>query len=253
MKVTKFDDEQQWKVGRLGKAGGTRLKNLAVKSAVTKDVIVDALTEKGVEFKKSATIPVLSELLTPEEMHALTIKSMLAADKKKAFWELVAERLAIEPDEEKPMERGTRLEPEALARFEKETGKKVNTDLVIFSRDDNESIYISPDGSIEPKGKSKKITESVESKSLSSASHIEAYVTKKIPSEYHHQKLQYFIANDDNQKLYWLFYDPRFIKKELQFFYLEVDRKDVQEEVTMFLDYQRELLKEVDEIVLSLI
>lgn len=252
MKVTKFDDLDQWKVGRLGKVSGTRLKDVAVASAVNKAAIMEALTEKDIEFKKSATIPVLTELLSPEDIHALTIKSMLVADKKKGFYELIAERLAVQPDDENPMARGTRLEPEAIARFEEETGKKVNTDLVIFSREDNESIAISPDGSIDPKGKSKKITEMVESKSLNSASHIEAYLTKKIPSEYHHQKLQYFIVNDDCEKLFWLFYDPRF-SKGLQFFYFEVDRKDVQAEITMYLDYQKALLAEVDEIVLSLI
>lgn len=231
---------------------GTRLKDVAVASAITKNVLVDALTEKGVEFKKSLTIPLLKGLLTPDEIQDLTIKSMMAADKKKGFYELIAERLAIQPDDENPMERGNRLEPESIARFEKEAKKKVNTDLVILSREDNESIAISPDGSINPKGKSKKITEMVESKSLNSAAHIEAYLTKKVPSEYHHQKLQYFIVNDDCEKLYWLFYDPRFSKK-LEFFYLVIDRKDVQEEVTMFLKYQEELLKEVDEIVLGLI
>lgn len=239
-------------MGRLGKVSGTRLKDVAVASAVTKDLIVNALIEKGAEFKKSDTIPTLKELLTPEEIQDLTIKSMLAAEKKKGFYELIAERLAIQPDGENPLDRGTRLESESIARFEKETGKVVNTELCILSREDNESIAISPDGRIDPKGKSKKIKEMVESKSLNSAAHIEAYLTKRIPSEFHHQKLQYFIVNDDCETLYWLFYDPRFSEK-LQFFYLEVHRKDVQEKVEMYLKYQDELLKEVDEIVLSLI
>ena len=47
--------------------------------------------------------------------------------KKIGFYKLIAERLAI-PDgtEESAMDRGTRLEIEALERFEKETGKTVS-------------------------------------------------------------------------------------------------------------------------------
>jgi guanylate kinase len=249
---TKFEEKDQWMAGRLGKVSGTRLKDIAVASAVNKAAIVEALETKGVEFKKSATIPVLTELLSPEEIQDLTIKSMMAADKKKGYYEIIAERLAVQPDGENPMERGNRLEAESIARFEKESGKKVSQDLVILSREDNESIAISPDGFIAPAGKSKKIKEMVESKSLNSAAHIEAYLTQKVPSEYHHQVLQYFIVNDDCEKLHFLFYDPRFNKK-LEFFSLTVERKDVQAEVTMYLKYQEELLKEVDEIVLSLI
>lgn len=213
---------------------------------------MDTLTQKGVEFKKSDTIPKLKELLSPEDIQNLTIKSMMAADKKKGFYELIAERLAVESDGENPMDRGNRLEPEAIAKFEEKSGKKVVTDLCILSREENESIAISPDGYIAPKGKSKKITEMVESKSLNSAAHIEAYLTKKIPSEYRHQMLQYFIVNDDCETLHWIFYDPRFSEK-LQFFCIEVNRKEVQDEVTMYLNYQKALLEEVDEIVLSLI
>ncbi|MCV6900789.1 YqaJ viral recombinase family protein, partial [Escherichia coli] len=83
----------------------------------------------------------------------------------------------------------TRLEEEAVARFVKETGKEVNTDLVIFTRDDNENIAFSPDAYIGD-------TEVVEAKCLSSASHIEAWLTQEVPSEYEEQTIQPFIVND---------------------------------------------------------
>ena len=89
---------------------------------------------------------------------------------KLGFYELIAERLAVAPDTESPMERGTRLEPEAIERFEKETGKKVDASLVIWSREDNENIALSPDGSIGE-------TEAVECKCLSSSRHLEAWLT----------------------------------------------------------------------------
>lgn len=141
------------------------------------------------------------------------------------------------------MDRGTRLEPEAVAMFAKEAKKKVNTDLVILTRDDNEYIAISPDGLI---GK----TEAVEAKCLSSARHIEAFLTQKVPSDYEMQKLQYFCVNDSLKTLYFAFYDPRILVKP--FFYLTISRKEVQEKVDKYLEYQRKTLEEVDIIVNNL-
>jgi putative phage-type endonuclease len=166
--------------------------------------------------------------------------------KKLAFYELIAERLTVNPDddvEENPMDRGTRLEPEALARFTKETKKKVDTSLVIWTRDDNESIAISPDGFI---GK----TEAVETKCLSSALHIKAFLTQQIPSDYIEQGLQYFIVNDKLKVLHFAFYDPRIPVKD--FFVIPIKRKDVQEQIDQYLAYQRDTLNEVEEIVNSL-
>lgn len=163
--------------------------------------------------------------------------------RKIGFYELIAERLGIPADGEDPMERGTRLEPEAIERFAKETGKKVDTSLVIWTRDDDESIAISPDGFI-----GKKVPkEAVEAKCLSSARHIEAWLTKQVPSEYEYQVLQYFIVNDKLEKLHFVFYDPRVLAKD--FFFLTVERKDVQEQVDEILAYQRQVIADVDDIV----
>jgi predicted phage-related endonuclease len=136
------------------------------------------------------------------------------------------------------MDRGKRLEDEAIERFVKETGKKVNTDLVLWMRDDDENIAISPDGAI---GK----TAAVECKCLSSARHIEAWLTKAIPDEYEYQVLQYFIVNDSLKTLYFVFYDPRMPK---DFFYFEVKRKDVQERVDAYIELERNVLAEIAEI-----
>lgn len=160
--------------------------------------------------------------------------------KKIGFYELIAERLGIPANDENAMARGTRLEEEAVARFVKETKKKVNTDLVIWQRDDNESIAISPDGYIGD-------TEAVECKCLSSARHIEAFLTGQVPDEYKDQALQYFIVNDKLKKLYFVFYDPRVLAKD--YFTLEIKRKDIQDDITFYLDYQKQILSEVDEIV----
>lgn len=160
--------------------------------------------------------------------------------KKLGFYELIAERLGIPADDESSMDRGNRLEPEAMEVFVKETKKKVDTSLVIWMRDDNDNIAISPDGFI---GK----TEAVEVKCLSSARHIEALLTKEIPDEYEFQKLQYFIVNEKLKVLHFAFYDPRLLAKP--FFTIEVKREDVQAEVDEYLDYQKRTLEEVDAIV----
>lgn len=163
--------------------------------------------------------------------------------KKKGYYELIAERIAIRPDGENPMERGNRLECEAMARFMAETEQDVDTSLVIWSRDDDESIVISPDGFMG-------LTEAVEVKCLSSASHIEAYLTQEVPSEYKDQIIQYFVVNDKLEKVHVVFYDPRIACKD--YFTIEVNREDIESEVKEYLEYQINVIKEVDEIVLKL-
>lgn len=154
---------------------------------------------------------------------------------KKGFYEIIAERVAIPHDGENVLDRGHRLEIEAIERFEKETGKKVNKDLVIMSRDDNNAIAYSPDGFI---GK----TEDVEVKCLNSASHIEAWYTKSIPSDYWDQVIQGFVVNDKLKRRNIVFYDPRMPK---DFFYIIVNRSDVKDEIKEYLDMERNVLEVV--------
>ena len=171
------------------------------------------------------------------------IITLRGTGKKIGFYELIAERLALPPTDENAMDRGSRLELEAIERFEKETGKKVDSSLALWVREDNESIAISPDGQIGVK-------EAVEVKCLASSRHIEALLTGKVPSDYDFQKLQYFIVNDKLQTLYFAFYDPRLSVKD--FFYFTVNREDIEEEIKEYLEYQENVLKEVNEVVTSL-
>jgi predicted phage-related endonuclease len=162
---------------------------------------------------------------------------------KIGVYEVIAERLGLSTAWEDPMERGSRLEPEAIERFEREMGKKVDASLVIWVRDDNDGIAVSPDGVI---GK----TEAVEAKCLSSAQHIKAWLTKKIPDEYYEQGVQYFIVNDKLKKLHFAFYDPRIPSKD--FFVLTMERVDVQETVDEWLEKQRKALEYVENEVKKL-
>lgn len=160
--------------------------------------------------------------------------------RKIGFYQLIADRLGIPADDENAMERGNRLESEAVTVFEKETGKEVDSSLQMWVRDDNDSIAYSPDGVIGKK-------EALEIKCLGSARHIEALITELVPDEYEFQKLQAFIVNDKLETLYFGFYDPRLIAKP--FFYLTVKRSEVQEQVDEYLGYQKNILIDVEKYV----
>ena len=161
-------------------------------------------------------------------------------ERKQGFWELLAERLEIGDDQsDNPMQRGNDLEAEAIEQFEEYEGKKVNTDLVIWTREDNESIAISPDGFIGD-------TEAVEVKCLASARHLEAYFEKKVPKEYELQVLQYFIVNDKLETLYFVMYDPRIPQKP--YFKITIDREGVKEDIETYLEFQMRVIAEVNEL-----
>ena len=160
---------------------------------------------------------------------------------KIGFYETIAERIAQSADEENPMERGTRLEDEAIALFTQNTGKEVDTSLVIWEREDNSSIAISPDGFIGE-------TEAMEVKCLSSARHIEAIVTKEIPEEYSYQVIQYFIVNDKLETLYFIMYDPR-MPENLQLHVTKITRESQQEQIDFCLAYQKEKIAKIEEII----
>lgn len=174
----------------------------------------------------------------------LSLKS--GKGKKKGFYEIIAEKVAIPASGENVMDRGHRLETVAIERFSKDTGIKVNTDLVIWSREDCSDIAISPDGYIETNDK---IESAIEVKCLSSASHIEAWLTKRVPDEYEYQSLQYFAVNDNLKTLYFVFYDPRC---PVDMFYFTITRESVQVQVDELLKLERETLVQIEDIVSQL-
>lgn len=179
--------------------------------------------------------------ITGSKLKDLIVKR--GTGQKIGFYQLIADRLAIPSDGENPMDRGLRLEDEAMEHLSNTIEKAVDTSLVIWERDDNANIAISPDGFIGE-------TEAVEVKCLNSAKHIEALVTKEIPSDYMDQVTQYFVVNDKLEKLYFVFYDPRLLAQ--QFFFYVVERKDVADKVTAYLELERDLLNRVNEIVAQL-
>jgi predicted phage-related endonuclease len=211
MKVERFSSEDKvlenknWLEARKGKITGTRLKDIVVKRGTAKKI---------------------------------------------AFYELIAERLAVSEEDcegyvpnETPMARGTRMQEHAIRAFERETAKKVDQTIVLWMREDNDSIAISPDGVISK-------TEAVETKCLSSSRHVEAYLTQAVPEEYEFQALQYFIVNDQLKTLHFVFYDPRL--PAIQYFSLKLHRENLLDDINTYLAYQLKELAEIELIVSKL-
>jgi len=165
--------------------------------------------------------------------------------KKIGFYELIADRLSI-PTDEDPMARGVRLEEEAVKRFEKETGKKVEQ-VGFCVRDDNENISVSPDGLIKSGDVYK---EHIEIKCISSAKHLQAYFEQEIPKDHEMQVIQNFIVNDDLETLYFIFYDPRVTV--LEYHVIEVPRITLEEDIKKYHQYQVDVLNEIEELVSQL-
>lgn len=254
MNIQKFTDEypgdrnKAWLEARLGKMTGTRPVD---KITILKEDIVKALEEQKVEFKKTEKKEVLEQLLNPETLRKIRNDAFTSREKKITFYELIAEKLSVSEEDcegyvpnETDMARGSRMEKYAIDRFEKETGKKVDSVKQLWMREDEEDIAISPDGVISEE-------EALETKCKSSALHVKAYITKQIPSEHEEQVLQYFVVNDNLKKLNLVFYDPRI--PAINYFVMEITREMMGEDrIAEYLDYQKRTLAEVREVVNSL-
>ena len=164
------------------------------------------------------------------------------------FYEVLAERLSTAGIEsESAMDRGIRLEEEAIAFFEKKSGKLVER-VGFIQSDFNVNIGCSPDGIIR---KGKKYVESVEVKCLSSGNHVRAWLTGSVPDEYFPQVVQAFIVNKDLQTMHVVFYDPRIEVKP--YHVIKVDRKDVAQHVEDYKKAQLEFLERVESTLSKLI
>lgn len=164
--------------------------------------------------------------------------------REEAFYEILAERLSVGvPDDENAMDRGNRLEDEAIAWFEMETGKSV--EKLGFAEDDtNPMIANSPDGIIGD-------TEAVEVKCPGGKNFVKMWLTNKVPEEYFWQVVQYFIVNQDLKVLWFVGYNPDIPVHP--FHLITVLREDVQVDIDRARVSQEEFIKEVNEKLATLI
>lgn len=243
MIVKEFESREAWLNFRKGKIGGSGAFDVySVKEATTED-IKKVLDAQKIEYKKSAPKGELKALVPVECAKELEDR----VQKKMGYYELMAERLAV-PEEgaepnETPIQRGTRLEPEAIEKFAEMTGKNLKNDEIIWISDIHPSITYSPDG-VESE------EEIAEAKCLSSAMHLYIYFEKDIPVEYQRQNIQAFIANEKLQTLHFVCYDPRIPSLPLHF--ITVTREQLEGEIKRHTEYQLQVLKMLEEDIVSL-
>jgi hypothetical protein len=162
---------------------------------------------------------------------------------KIGVYRLIADRIAIPRGDENRMERGHSLEAEAVERLARETKLPfTQVDFEIWKHEEFDNIAFSPDGYIE----GEIIETACEVKCLDSARHIEAYITKEIPSDYSEQILQAFIVCETLQELYFVFYDPTVT---VDFFYILIKRADIEKDIIKTETDQEQTLAFVNEWV----
>ena len=172
-----------------------------------------------------------------------TLKLIMGTPKarQEAVYEIVAQRLTVGVDSEyeNPMARGNRLEPDAIAMFELETGKSVEQ-IGLAESDDESNIAISPDGIIAETNE----TEQVEAKCMGGKNHVKMWFTDVVPSEYYWQVIQYFVVNDNLEILYFIGYNPDIPSHPLHI--IEVRREDILEDILTHSKRERSRLALVE-------
>lgn len=175
------------------------------------------------------------------------LKSIMGTPKARqdAIYEIIAERLTVgvEEEYENPMDRGNRLEPDAIAMFELETGLQVER-IGFCEEDGNSQICNSPDGLIGE-------TEAVEVKCMGGKNHIKMWLTNEIPDEYKWQTIQYFVVNEKLEKLYFVGYNPDIPIHPLHI--IETTRIDNTENIGQAKKSQEDFIKEVNEKLSTII
>lgn len=191
---------------------------------------------------------------------AKTVRPLKRGDDRTpiGFWELLAERLAVAKDGEPEMDRGHRLENEAILHTGELFGKEFDLNPGVWVSGVDEDIAVSPDAaelSLNP-------TYAAEAKCLDSKHHLKILLTDRrlqknadyrpfdsIPKEYRDQVVQYFVVNTMLETLYWTLYDDRIAYDNLIHHVIVVDREDIQEEIQEQLEMEVQVLKDVKAII----
>lgn len=174
------------------------------------------------------------------------------------FWQLLAEKISIEPDGENVMDRGLRLENEALRKTAKQFKLNLNYDPGMWLSDIDDDIAVSPDAAEDVDSP----TYAVEAKCFDSANHLKYIIIDKklresetyspftsIPPDNRDQVVQYFLVNEKLETLYFTFYDDRIAIDKHTHHVIIVKRKDVEGEIEVAKDIQTRMLDKVNELI----
>lgn len=266
--LSQANNTNAWLQERLGRITGTKSGSLAMDHHPQTDI--NKLTEyrnKALEQSKTAkTQTKTNEYFQKAQNYDTRILEAEAKNKHLKvtidFWKFLAETMAEQPDNENPMTRGHRLEPENITLTLQQLGyrqKDCITDCGIWESDEDPRLACSPDAY----QASENPTWAIECKSLGSAHHLQAvipwmihsqYIRQHtlpeqladvaaqvlppattshnatgidfIPDTYQAQALQYFVVCDTLETLYFSMYDPR-VYGDARHQIIPIRRKDI--------------------------
>lgn len=266
--LSQANNTNTWLQERLGRITGTKSGNLAMEHYPQTDVKkLIGYRDKALEQSKTANAQEKDDkyFKKAQDYDARIIEAEAKNKRLKVgidFWKFLAETMAEQPDNENPMDRGHRLEPENIQLTLQQLGYRQEdciTDCGIWESDEDDRLACSPDAY----QASEKPTWAIECKSLGSAYHLQAVIpwmihTQNIlhhglpenladtaaqvlppaatslkatgmdfiPDTYRAQVLQYFVVCDTLETLYFSMYDPR-VYGDARHQIIPVHRKDI--------------------------
>ena len=239
MKILDLEQRsQEWLDFHEGRISGSSAKDYSSVRYIPKAELVEFAESKGYDFPKNLTMDNIKAMLTEDELNELYANVQI----NDSIYKLIAQRIAkpINPNDYadripegatySAMLRGQILEDEARDLISEKLGKQIIPGRV-WQSDVNEYMICSPDGEIvDDTGK---VSEAVEIKCLDSWKVVKAYYEKRPPLEYEAQIIQYFLVNENLQKLYFCIYSDVFTNPDLGLQIFELKREDYQEKIEL--------------------
>lgn len=261
MKILDLEQRtQEWLDFHEGRISGSSAKEYSSVRYIPKAELVEFAKSKGYEFPKNLTMDNIRAMMTEDELNELYANVQL----NDSIYKLIAQRIAkpINPNDYadripegatySAMLRGQILEDEARELISEKIGKKIIPGRV-WQSDVNEYMICSPDGEIaESIDEYTDIIEAVEIKCLDSWKVVKAYYEKRPPLDYEAQIIQYFLVNENLQKLYFCIYSDVFTNPDLGLQIFELKREDYQEKIELTGRVQNATLKLVEKEVQKL-
>ena len=237
MKILDLEQRsQEWLDFHEGRISGSSAKDYSSVRYIPKTELVEFAESKGYEFPKNLTMDNIRAMLTEDELNELYANVQI----NDSIYKLIAQRIAkpINPNDYtlpegatySAMLRGQILEDEARELISEKLGKKIIPGRV-WQSEENEYMICSPDGEIvDDTGK---VSEAVEIKCLDSWKVVKAYYEKHPPLDYEAQIIQYFLVNENLQKLYFCIYSDVFTNPDLGLQIFELKREDYREKIEL--------------------
>lgn len=239
MKILDLEQRsQEWLDFHEGRISGSSAKDYSSVRYIPKAELVEFAESKGYDFPKNLTMDNIKAMLAEDELNELYANVQI----NDSIYKLIAQRIAkpINPNDYadripegatySAMLRGQILEEEARELISEKLGKQIIPGRV-WQSEENEYMICSPDGEIvDDTGK---VSEAVEIKCLDSWKVVKAYYEKHPPLDYEAQIIQYFLVNENLQKLYFCIYSDVFTNPDLGLQIFELKREDYREKIEL--------------------